>query len=97
MRTGPFWLALAATAAMALAACSDGSRGNKRVGERCSENDECRHGLCVTGVAGPEGVCTRSCAASTECPRGWSCSGATQDNVVICTRGAATPFGDGNE
>ncbi|GAB5548231.1 MAG: hypothetical protein SangKO_079910 [Sandaracinaceae bacterium] len=75
--------------------CSDGSRGDGRTGESCQEADDCRHGLCVAGVAGDAPVCTISCASTDECPRGWACSGLTSDNVLICTQGAPTPFGVG--
>lgn len=86
----PWLLGLALSLATAC-----GGRGDKGVGEACGDADECRHGLCVEGVAGPDAVCTRSCAATSECPRGWSCSGVTGDNVLVCTRGAPTPFGVG--
>ncbi|MBX7193549.1 MAG: hypothetical protein K1X94_15950 [Sandaracinaceae bacterium] len=68
-------------------------RGEARTGERCERDRDCARGLCVEGVAGPRGTCTVSCAADDECPEGWSCSGVTQSNVVICARGTATPFG----
>ena len=70
-------------------------RGDKQLGDPCGDPHECRHGLCVEGVSGPEPVCTRSCAGARDCPRGWACGGVTQDNVLICTRGAPTPFGIG--
>jgi len=88
-------LLFGAALGLALAACSDGSRGDGRVGEACQEADDCRHGLCVGGVAGDAPVCTVSCASTDECPRGWACSGLTGDNVLVCTQGAPTPFGVG--
>ncbi|MCB9591248.1 MAG: hypothetical protein H6719_00835 [Sandaracinaceae bacterium] len=86
-------LALAALG-FVLGACSGGPR-NKPLGAACGDADECQHGLCVQGVAGDGPVCTQSCATSSECPRGWACSGVTGDNVLVCTRGAPTPFGIG--
>ncbi len=80
---------------LTLALACGGGHGDKRTGEPCSSNDECRHGLCIGGVDGEEATCTRSCANTAECPRGWSCSGVTQDNVLVCTHGAPTPFGVG--
>jgi hypothetical protein len=77
----------------ALLACG---RGDARTGERCSRDRDCARGLCVAGVAGvagAQGACTVSCGSDEECPRGWSCTGVTQANVVVCSQGAATPFG----
>lgn len=91
MRTAR-WLVLASL--LALGACGS-ERGDKEMGEECSDAEECAHGLCVAGVAGPDPVCTRSCANTSECPRGWSCSGVTQGNVLICQRGAGNPLGVG--
>ena len=87
-------------AAIVLGACvalllGCGARGNKPSGEPCERAEECRHGLCVGGVSGDEPVCTQSCAAAADCPRGWACSGVTEQNVLVCTRGAPTPFGIG--
>ncbi len=70
-------------------------RGDKPVGEPCGGDGECRHGLCVGGVRGDDPVCTRSCASTDDCPRGWACSGVTQSNVLVCSYGAPTPFGVG--
>lgn len=88
-------LGLFALALLGLTACSGGGARNKGMGEACGDADECRHGLCVEGVAGDDAVCTRSCASGADCPRGWACSGVTGDNVLVCTRGAPTPFGIG--
>lgn len=65
----------------------------KNVGEPCASSSECARGLCVAGIGGEQPLCTRSCASNDECPNGWTCSGATQDNVLVCRRGDATPFG----
>jgi hypothetical protein len=78
-------------ALLLLAAC--GGRGDGRVGERCGRDRDCARGLCVAGVAGPEPACTISCMGDDDCLEGWSCSGVTQANVVVCARGGATPFG----
>ncbi|HJL21215.1 MAG TPA: hypothetical protein RMH80_03220 [Polyangiaceae bacterium LLY-WYZ-15_(1-7)] len=67
--------------------------GEKETGEACAGDSDCARGLCAAGVVGPEPVCTVSCGSSEDCPEGWTCSGATQDNVLVCRRGAATPFG----
>ena len=78
---------------LGVVACGSG-RGDKEMGEPCEADTECRHQLCVAGVAGPTGVCTRSCRpGGSECPESWFCSAATQSNVVVCSRQAATPFG----
>lgn len=79
------------TVLVLLAAC--GGRGERRFGERCSSDNECQHGLCVGGVHGDAPVCTLSCAATSDCPSGWSCHGVTQGNVLVCAAGASTPFG----
>ena len=103
MRRGPgggtlagMWSRALAVLALtvSLVACGGGRR-DKGMGEPCGDADECRHALCVGGVAGDAPVCTRSCATATDCPRGWACSGVTGDNVLVCTRGAPTPFGIG--
>jgi hypothetical protein len=70
-------------------------RGDKETGDRCGADDECARGYCVLGVDGEEATCTHSCASTEECPRGWACSGVTQRNVLVCSRGAPTPFGVG--
>lgn len=84
-------LAVAAT----ILGCGEEERGETPIGEPCAEDRECRHGYCVAGAAGDDAVCTRSCGATADCPRGWACSGLTGDNVLVCTRGAPTPFGFG--
>lgn len=82
---------LACALSVSLAAC--GGRGDARTGQPCRRDNDCAHGLCVAGVAGDEPTCTISCMASDDCPEGWSCTGVTQANVVVCARGGATPFG----
>ncbi len=77
-------------AALTLGACG---RGDARTGQPCDGDRACARGLCVAGVAGPSGACTVSCGDDDECPQGWTCSGVTQNNVVVCSRGNATPFG----
>ena len=62
---------LALALALGLIALGCGSeRGDKRMGEACASNDECRRGFCVASGSGDEGTCTRSCASTEECPRG---------------------------
>ncbi len=80
-------------AALCLGGC--GGARDKPIGEACAQADECEHGICVAGIAGDDAVCTRSCASSEECPRGWSCSAVTAGNVLVCQRGAGNPFGMG--
>jgi len=70
-----------------------GCEGDIPFGGPCGSDSDCRRGLCVAGVHGESPVCTRSCARSSECPEGWSCSGVTQHQVLVCSHGAATPFG----
>lgn len=68
-------------------------RGEKEMGDVCASDNECAAGQCVGGVDGDEPVCTVSCASSDDCPEGWSCSGATQDMVLVCVKRGAMPFG----
>lgn len=75
-----------------LLACAE-ERGDSSFGEPCGADGECADGLCVGGVDGDEPVCTRSCARAEDCPEGWSCSGVTARQVVVCKKGGATPFG----
>lgn len=65
------------------------------MGEPCASNAECQEGVCVGGVRGDAPVCTRSCASTDQCPRGWACSGVTRGNLLVCSHGAPTPFGIG--
>jgi len=74
-------------------AISCGGRGSAGFGESCDSDDACAAGLCVGGVSAEGPVCTKSCASSEECPEGWSCSAATENGVVVCRQGSATPFG----
>ena len=62
-------------------------------GDPCTANSDCASMLCVAGIDGPEGVCTHTCGANTDCPEGWSCGAVTEGNVVVCRHGASTPFG----
>jgi hypothetical protein len=78
--------------ALALSACEE-SPGVGATGDPCTGNGDCASLLCVGGIAGPDGICTVSCAANEECPEGWSCGAVTEGNVVVCRRGASTPFG----
>lgn len=88
-------LAATAMAALLLLGCGAGGRGDGATGDSCSRDSDCAHGLCVAGVAGDEPACTVSCAETDDCPRGWACSAVTQRNVLVCQRGAPTPFGIG--
>jgi hypothetical protein len=90
----PFtWLLLAAGLALA---CACEEEPTQAFGEPCSADGQCKQGLCVGGVRGKEPVCTRSCSGGDECPVGWACTGVTQDNVLVCSHGPATPFGGGS-
>jgi hypothetical protein len=80
---------------LALAAGCGTSRGTKGMGDPCSSSQECSEGVCVGGVHGDAPACTRSCARTEECPRGWACSGVTEGNLLVCSFGAPTPFGIG--
>lgn len=88
-------LFVALTTLAGLTGCGEEPRGTKAMGEPCGDRRECRHGLCVAGPSGEDPMCTRSCGSTEDCPRGWSCSGVTGDHVLICSRGAPTPFGVG--
>ncbi len=87
MRALPFAVLLG------LLALACGVRGERRFGEHCASDQECKRGLCVAGVSGDEPVCTTSCGGSADCPTGWSCTGVTQRNVLVCAAGGNTPFG----
>jgi len=75
-----------------LSGCEE-TPGEAAIGAACEADGDCASLLCVGGIAGPEGACTRSCGESSDCPEGWSCGAVTQNNVVVCRRGASTPFG----
>ena len=83
---------LLAAAAPLLGACE--GRGDGAFGDRCDGDEACAEGLCVGGIDGEAPRCTRSCARTAECPEGWSCSGVTEAQVLVCKKGSATPFGD---
>lgn len=70
-----------------------GCGGTKEFGEACEAGSDCQAGLCVAGADGDQTVCTRSCASTDQCPEGWTCSGATEENVLICVHRPSTPFG----
>jgi hypothetical protein len=93
VRPGP-WALLALVGALLLG-CGEPERGDKADGEPCQSAAECDHGFCVADASGEDAVCTRSCGSTSDCPRGWACSGVTEDDVLVCTRGAPTPFGIG--
>jgi hypothetical protein len=82
---------IALAGALALSSCS--GRGDKAFDQRCSGDNDCATGLCVGGAHGADPVCTTSCGRADDCPEGWSCSGVTAANVLVCTHGNATPFG----
>lgn len=85
-------VALTLASLLALAGCEP-DRGDKRMGDACGGDLECREGLCVGGVAGDPPACTKSCGRAEDCPEGWSCSAVTANQVLVCRRGPATPFG----
>lgn len=84
---------LAAALPLTMAGCG---RGEARFGQPCTSDSDCQRGLCVAGVAGDAPVCTTSCGSRGDCPPDWACNGVTQANVVVCSRGASTPFGEGS-
>ncbi|MGF1466145.1 MAG: hypothetical protein ACFCGT_08415 [Sandaracinaceae bacterium] len=88
---GPFVVALFVVAA----GCGAPARGEGGIGEPCREDRDCARGYCVAGVKGDAPACTISCATTAECPSGWACSAVTQDQVLVCSQGAPTPFGIG--
>lgn len=85
--------AAAGLAALIVLLAGCGNDVQKRFGQRCGGDEECVTGLCVAGAGKDHPFCTKSCATGSECPRGYSCSGATGQGVVVCVRGAGTPFG----
>ena len=82
-----------AVAVAGSAAVGCGSSATKTFDQPCGGDSECTSGLCVAGVHGAEPVCTKSCGNAEDCPEGWACAGMTANNVLVCTHGAATPFG----
>jgi len=75
---------------LSCAACG----GDVAVGDPCRSHEDCvDDGRCVEGVAGPAAVCTRTCSSDEGCPEGWSCSVATEEGLLVCRKGSATPFG----
>gem|GEM_PF-3559403 len=84
---------LALATLLTIAGCG---RGEARFGQSCTSDSDCQRGLCVAGVAGDAPVCTTSCGSRADCPPDWACNGVTQANVVVCSRGASTPFGEGS-
>jgi hypothetical protein len=79
-----------AVALSGVVACGGGDQG---FDQPCRSDTDCQSGLCAAGVHGEDPVCTKSCARSEQCPAGWSCSGVTTANVLVCAHGNATPFG----
>jgi hypothetical protein len=67
--------------------------GEGALGDPCEADGDCASLLCVEGVAGSDGACTQSCGTNEECPEGWSCGAVIQNGVIVCRRGASTPFG----
>ncbi len=49
----------------------------RAVGEPCAEHGsaECASGLCVRTTTGTR-LCSRTCAATSDCPEGWGCVAA---------------------
>ncbi len=82
-----------AVALLLAGACGHSGRGHAGPGDRCESNDDCAHGVCVSGAAGDGPACAPSCASNQDCPEGWSCGAVTGDGVVVCRHGASTPFG----
>lgn len=95
MRSADGWRTLLLAGLVAWGCGEAPPRGEKADGERCASAAECAHGYCVADGAGQNAVCTRSCGATADCARGWACSGVTDENVLVCTQGAPTPFGIG--
>ncbi len=92
MPSRPFLLFALLLAGLSAVGCTS-RHGHGKTGQRCSADTDCMHGLCVAGVNGKGPACTVSCAKSEQCPHGWSCSALTKNNVLVCRKGAATPFG----
>ena len=86
-------LGIACTLALSFVLAACGGRGEKTFDQRCSGDTDCAAGVCAAGVHGADAVCTKSCATGDDCPEGWSCSGVTAANVLVCAHGNATPFG----
>lgn len=75
-----------------IAGCSE----NREFSAECTTDRQCASRICVTRSAtSDEGRCTQSCATDDDCPDGFSCSGATNQGVVICLPGPAVPIGGG--
>jgi hypothetical protein len=67
---------------------------NLGIADRCTESRQCRSGICLFPTKGSEdGLCTKPCTGNSDCLEGWSCTALTQDGVMVCQKGQATPFG----
>ena len=63
----------------------------KPIGGVCSKNNDCGSAICVSsGELTSGGYCSRSCANSTQCPTGYSCSGQ------VCTKGSSNNNNNNN-
>lgn len=81
--SAPWSIALLSAALVACGTSAD--EGTYRVG--CTANGQCATGLCQTGGGFPDGLCTRACRASAECPSGWTC---ISNAGGICMRSCTT-------
>jgi hypothetical protein len=62
---------------LALLAACGGSSGNP-IGQPCTQAGDCESQSCA-----PQGLCTASCQASTDCPDGFTC-GTNSDGRRLC-------------
>ena len=78
---------------LALGGCKKGPR-DLSITQPCTESKQCQSGICLfLTQTSEDGLCTEPCTESKECPEGWSCTAITQNGVMVCQKGQATPFG----
>ncbi len=60
-----------------------GTEAEPQMGDHCSVDGDCPD-TCQTGGGFPDGICTKHCEATTDCPDGWKCISKSSG---ICMRG----------
>jgi len=72
--------ALGAAAAAVLAACGP------TVGDACTTDKDCGHGVCLQGASSPGGYCSLACqgAGSSGCPNGSACDRSGNEPSPVC-------------
>ena len=68
-----------------------GGAGGGIYGAPCSQNSQCKSGLCTADPNGAPSFCTRSCSATSGCPYGHQCYATQYPNLNICAPGGSSP------